>query len=307
MSARKSSPSSYSCVSSERGFLAGFLPAPPFASRLSSAGVIGGHHPREAPDEALERLAVAAQRADRDPLPGPVVAVADRAELDGGHAGARNETASEAPSRPTLITRSGWCGEAASQSPRTKGESGSTTAGGRRKVARTRVSGRLATCSRISSGSWSGRKRMSTSMTQVSGTLFRASPPMIRPRLIEGRSNRAELWRANGSDSMPRNTSTAFTTALSPSHGVAPCAARPWTSRRIARTPFAWTPTWRLVGSPVIAKSPRNPPSTRASLPRFFSSSDSSSETIPSRSRTRSCSRRSWSTSSITARAPFMS
>ena len=57
----------------------------------------------------------------------------------------------------------------------------------------------------------------------------------------------------------------ALTTAFSPSHGVAPCAERPCTASRIASTPFACTPTWRLVGSPVIAKSPMNPPSTSAS------------------------------------------
>ena len=58
---------------------------------------------------------------------------------------------------------------------------------------------------------------------------------------------------------MRRKTSSAFSTALSPSHGVEPCAARPWTSRRIASTPLAWTPMCRSVGSPVIAKSPRRP------------------------------------------------
>ena len=157
------------------------------------------------------------------------------------------------------------------------------------------VSGRPPSWARISSGSCSGRKRMSTSMTQVSGTLFSASPPQIRPRLIEGRSKRAELCRAKGSDSMALNTSTALTTALSPSHGVAPCAERPRTLRRTASTPLACTPTWRLVGSPVIAKSPMKPCPTRASEPRFSSSSDSSSETIPRRTRTASCSRRSCS------------
>ena len=45
--------------------------------------------------------------------------------------------------------------------------------------------------------------------------------------LIEGRSNSSELCRANGSDSMLRKTSIALRTALSPSHGVAPCAAVP--------------------------------------------------------------------------------
>ena len=54
----------------------------------------------------------------------------------------------EMPSIPTW-----WCGDAASQSPCTNGDSGSTTAGGRRKVVSTRVSGSPLTCSRISSGS----------------------------------------------------------------------------------------------------------------------------------------------------------
>ena len=48
---------------------------------------------------------------------------------------------------------------------------------------------------------------MSTSITHRSGTLLSASPPRIRPRLIEGRSNSSELCRANGSDSMLRKTS----------------------------------------------------------------------------------------------------
>src|SRR5258705_432713 len=47
----------------------------------------------------------------------------------------------------------------------------------------------------------------------------------------------------------------------------------------------------KSVGSPVIAKSPVKPPSTSLSLPRSTSSSDSSSPTIPSRTRTWSCSR----------------
>ena len=97
---------------------------------------------------------------------------------------------------------------------------------------------------------------MSTSITQVSGTLFKASPPRIRPRLIDGRSNSSEDCLENGSDSIPRNTEKAFVIALSPSHGVDPCAARPLTSIRTASTPFAATPISMSVGSPVIAKSP---------------------------------------------------
>ena len=107
---------------------------------------------------------------------------------------------------------------------------------------------------------------MSTSMTHESGTLLSASPPRIRPRLIEGRSNRSELSRANGSDSIARKASSAFSIALSPSHGVAPCAAVPLTSSRIASTPFACMPMWRSVGSPVIAKSPVKPLRIRNSV-----------------------------------------
>ena len=69
--------------------------------------------------------------------------------------------------------------------------------------------------------------------------------------------------------------------AFSPSHGVAPCAARPSTRTRIASTPLAATPTSMLVGSPVIAKSPTNPCSSSRSQPRSTSSSDSSSGTTP--------------------------
>ena len=97
---------------------------------------------------------------------------------------------------------------------------------------------------------------MSTSITQQSGTLFSASPPTMRPRLIDGRSNSSEDSRANGSDSIARKVSSAFSTALSPSHGVEPCAALPATSIRSASTPFACTPMCMSVGSPVIAKSP---------------------------------------------------
>ncbi len=148
---------------------------------------------------------------------------------------------------------------------------------------------------------------MSTSITHRSGTLFSASPPQIRPRLIEGRSNSSELCRANGSDSILRKTSIALRTALSPSHGVAPWAAVPPTSSRSASTPLASIPMCRSVGSPVIAKSPTKPLSTRWSQPRSASSSDSSSPTIPSRTRTPSWSRIAAATTSIAASAPFMS
>ena len=48
---------------------------------------------------------------------------------------------------------------------------------------------------------------MSTSIAQRSGTLLNASPPMIRARLIDGRSKRSEDSRLNGSVSMRRKTS----------------------------------------------------------------------------------------------------
>ncbi len=79
---------------------------------------------------------------------------------------------------------------------------------------------------------------------------------MMRPRLMEGLSKRSEDSRANGSDSIWRKTSMALSTALSPIQGVEPCAEVPVTSIRMARTPLAWIPMWRSVGSPVMAKSP---------------------------------------------------
>ena len=96
---------------------------------------------------------------------------------------------------------------------------------------------------------------MSTSIVQVSGTLLKASPPMMRARLIDGRSNRSEDSRLKGSVSMRRKASWALRIALSPSHGVEPCAAVPLTCTRTASTPLAWTPMCRSVGSPVSAKS----------------------------------------------------
>src|SRR6478735_149226 len=65
---------------------------------------------------------------------------------------------------------------------------------------------------------------MSTSMTHSSGTLFGASPPLIRPRLTDGRSKSSEDSKVKGIDSIRRKTSIAFKTALSPSHGVDPWA-----------------------------------------------------------------------------------
>ena len=80
---------------------------------------------------------------------------------------------------------------------------------------------------------------MSTSIEHSSGTLLKASPPMIRARLIAGRSKRSLDSRAKGSVSIRRNASWALRIALSPCHGVEPCAAVPCTWRRTASTPLA--------------------------------------------------------------------
>ena len=148
---------------------------------------------------------------------------------------------------------------------------------------------------------------MSTSIVQASGTLLKASPPTIRARLIEGRSKRSEDSRLNGSVSMRRKASWALRIALSPSHGVEPCAAVPETCRRSASTPLAWTPMCRSVGSPVSAKSARSPSLTSTSVERRVTSSDSSSGTQTKRTRTSSCSSTSLSAHIIAASAPFMS
>ena len=48
---------------------------------------------------------------------------------------------------------------------------------------------------------------MSTSIQQVSGTLLNASPPSIRARLIDGRSNSSDDSWLNGSSSIRRKAS----------------------------------------------------------------------------------------------------
>ena len=129
----------------------------------------------------------------------------------------------------------------------------------------------------------------------------------MRAMLIEGRSNMSDDSRLNGRVSMRRNASCALRIALSPSHGVEPWAAVPGTSTRAASTPFACTPMWRSVGSPVSAKSARRPSATRASVERLSTSSDSSSGTQRNVTRTWSCSAASRTAHMIDASAPFMS
>ena len=89
------------------------------------------------------------------------------------------------------------------------------------------------------------------------------------PREVDRRAvEEVGAQRLNGRVSMRRKASWALRIALSPSHGVEPCAAVPLTSTRTASTPLACTPMCRSVGSPVIAKSPRRPSSTSSSVER---------------------------------------
>ena len=150
---------------------------------------------------------------------------------------------------------------------------------------------------------------MSTSMRQASGTLFTASPPEMRPRFTDGRANSGVDALVKGSDSMRRYSSSARNTALSPSHGVDPWAARPSTSISSMSTPFACTPTCISVGSPQITMSARRPSATsisdalRPGLARSSSGTITNSTVAPSGGR--SC--RSHTASIIAPSAPFMS
>jgi len=196
----------------------------------------------------------------------------------------------------------------ASRSASTYGLRRLTIAGTRVKQRTISRSGTPRIWARISPVSWLGRYRMSMSIEHRSGTLLKASPPRIRARLMLGRSKRSLDSRANGSVSMRRKASWALRIALSPSHGVEPCAAVPEMLTRIASTPLAWTPMCRSVGSPVIAKSDSLRTSAMsASIERSSMSSDSSSGTQTKITRTSSCSIASRVASIIAASAPFMS
>jgi hypothetical protein len=69
----------------------------------------------------------------------------------------RKETASEAPSRPMLVTSPEVWGAAAAQSARTYTDCGSTIAGGRWKLETISTPRIVLTSWRIASGSCSGR------------------------------------------------------------------------------------------------------------------------------------------------------
>src|SRR2546423_12575664 len=95
---------------------------------------------------------------------------------------------------------------------------------------------------------------MSTSIEHSSGTLLNASPPRIRARLIEGRSNRSLDSRAKGSVSMRREAAWALGIAVAPPPGVPPWGAGPGALVRTARTPLGPTPPGGAVGAPLGGK-----------------------------------------------------
>ena len=135
--------------------------------------------------------------------------------------------------------------------------------------------------------------------------MFRASPPRIRPRLIDGRSNSSELWSANGSDSI-------FAEYLDRAEDRVLAQPR----RRAVRRPAldqdphrehalrgdADVHVGRLAGDREVADEALW---TSRSPPRSVSSSDSSSGTMPSRTRTSSWSRRSASASMSAGERPL--
>ena len=110
-------------------------------------------------DEVAQRLAVARQRGDRDPLVGAVVARAVGAELDRRDARPRGTsrrrrrrrgpTLSDSPLRQPRRRRR--------RAPSRTGSSATTYAGLRMKVRGISMSGIPRICSRMSPGSWLGR------------------------------------------------------------------------------------------------------------------------------------------------------
>ena len=187
----------------------------------------------QAPDEVAERLAVARERGQRDPLVRPVMAPADRPELDRRDARPRGTR-----SRPTRRRGRSTARRPRPSSRPPRAARARTGSCARRSPARARSSARSRR--RRSRGSGRGSRRgpgrAGSGCRRPSGsgpgTLLKASPPSIRARLIDGRSKRSDDSRLNGSVSIRRKTSCALRIALSPSHGVEPCAARPLTSTR---------------------------------------------------------------------------
>ena len=97
-----------------------FTPGPPSTARSSPCA--GREALGHAAREVHQRAPVAGQRVDRDPLVGAVMAAAGGAELDRRARPAFwKATASEAPSRPTLIDSPSVSREAAWQSASTYG------------------------------------------------------------------------------------------------------------------------------------------------------------------------------------------
>ena len=128
---------------------------------------------------------------------------------------------------------------------------------------------------------------MSTSIVQVSGTLLKASPPSMRARLMEGRSNRSEDSRLKGSVSIRRKASWALRIALSPSHGVDPCAAVPDDPQADGQHALGLDADVQVGGLAREGEVGPQPLGTSASVERRVTSSDSSSGTQTKRTPTR--------------------
>ena len=158
-----------------------------------------------------------------------------------GMPGARNATASEAPSRPTssasstFASASDWC------SATTYSLSLATYA---RLALEHDLDGdvvdRADRPARIASGILA-REVADVDVDDAGVGHLVERVAALDPAEVDRRGGRSssQLCRANGSDSMLRKTSIALRTALSPSHGVDPWAAVPLTVRRSASTPLA--------------------------------------------------------------------
>ena len=137
--------------------------------------------------EVAERLAVAASaRLSETHSSGPWWPPPIGPNSTAGMPASRNEIASDAPSRPTLsASPSIELPDRLAQ--RLHVRVAARDDRGRARETRTiSVSGIARIWARIAPGSWLGRKRMSTSISQRSGTLLNASPPSMRARLIDG-------------------------------------------------------------------------------------------------------------------------
>ena len=120
---------------------------PPVSTRRSPVGT--REPPRQALDKVDDRVPVAAQRATETHSSGPRWPPPSGPNSTAGIPARRKETASDAPSRPTLVVSPSVYGAVAPQSARTNGSSGSTCAGGRLKFETTVAPAIPRTSSRI--------------------------------------------------------------------------------------------------------------------------------------------------------------